>query len=80
MEHKHTKDLKNETEARKLQHEISTLNDAMEKLPNTVVPYEFIAEKPRLWQAHLEHISHYLLPGEGVWWLQDEKGITFNDG
>ena len=66
VEQKHTKDLKNETEARKLQHEISTLYDAMEKLPNTVVPYEFIAEKPRLWQAHLERISYYLLPGEGV--------------
>ena len=80
VEQKHAKDLKEDNEAKTVQHEISKLYNAMDKLPNTVVPYEFIARKPRVWQAHLERIADFLLPGEGVWWSQEEEGICFIDG
>ena len=34
-----------------------------------------------MYQAHLERISDYLLPGEGVWWHRDEEScsIVFHD-
>ena len=37
---------------------------------------------PRVYQAHLERISDYLLPGEGVWWHEDDDtgDIIFHDG
>ena len=33
------------------------------------------------WQAHLQRIAHYLLPGKGVWWHFTQSGdVCFNDG
>ena len=52
----------------------------MEKLPDTIIPYDFIRGNQRVWQAHLERISDFLLPGERIWWSQDEQGVTFHDG
>ena len=80
VEQKHAKDLKEDNDAKTVQHEISKLYNAVDKLPNTVVPYEFMARKPRVWHAHLERIADFLLLGEGVWWSQEEEGICFNDG
>lgn len=31
-------------------------------------------------QSHLERISDFLLPGQGVWWLKTTSGIEFYDG
>ena len=63
VEQKHAKDLKEDNEANTVQHQIYKLYNAMDKLPNTVVPYEFMARKPRVWQAHFERIDDFLLPG-----------------
>ena len=35
---------------------------------------------PHEYQAHLERISDFLLPGEGVWWSRDLRGVVFHDG
>ena len=32
------------------------------------------------YQAHLERISDYLLPGPDVWWKKTSQGIEFLDG
>ena len=61
-------------------HEMSQLYSIMEKLPDTIIPYDFIRGNQRVWQAHLERISHFLLPGERIWWSQDEQGVIFHDG
>lgn len=60
----------------------SALTAATHKLPNTAFNKEFLANKKhsRWYQAHLERISDYILPGEGVWWKSDaEGGVEFFD-
>ena len=32
-----------------------------------------------IWAAHLERISDYLLPGEGVWWKKEKSTIELFD-
>ena len=34
------------------------------------------------YQAHLERISDYFLPGEGIWWYEDKDtgNFVFHDG
>lgn len=34
---------------------------------------------PLLWEAHLQKISDFLLPGKGVWWSENENSIEFYD-
>ena len=47
--------------------------------PDTSVPNEFLDSK--IYQAHLEQISDFLLCGRGVWWHADEESqeIIFHD-
>ena len=59
--------------------EISELFKIMDKLPNSFFPFKITEAYSSAWQAHLEQISDFLLCGEGVWWSQDENGITFKD-
>ena len=40
---------------------------------------EFITGRQRSCQNHLQRISHYLLPGKGVWWKETEDGYLFLD-
>ena len=55
---------------------MSQLYRIIEKLPDTIIPYDFIRGNQRVWQAHLERISDILLLGERIWW----KGVIFHDG
>ena len=32
-----------------------------------------------LWQAHLEKISDFLLPGRDIWWSEHDDYIEFHD-
>lgn len=45
-----------------------------------VLTKEFIKNRERSWQAHLQRISHYLIHGRGTWWKEIEEGYKFLDG
>ena len=61
--------------------EISKLAKRLPDRANTTVSKALLIKKPRLWQAHLEVISDFLLPGPGVWWhWKDDGSVEFYDG
>ena len=61
--------------------EISKLAKKLPVRNNTRVSKDLLTKKPSLWQAHLEVISDFLLPGPGVWWhWQDDGSVEFCDG
>ena len=47
--------------------------------PNTYIPHELLTSE--VYQAHLEQISDFLLPGEWQWWNVDEEShcVIFHD-
>ena len=47
---------------------------------NTVIPMNFLTSRMSSWQAHLQRLSPYFLPGKGVWWQTTEEGYKFLDG
>ena len=63
-----------DTTTQKQQNNITKLAASLPKFPNTKVPSCILDEHKysRWWQAHLERISDFLLPGEGVWWVYHE--------
>ena len=52
--------------------EISNISKALPKLGNTVLPKDVINTHARHWEAHLQSIADFLVPGEGVWWREIE--------
>ena len=46
----------------------------------TYITRKFLQHRTRSWQAHLERVSTYLTPGEGVWWKKTSTGYHFFDG
>ena len=67
------------TEAQKQGNAISKIYRDMKMPVNTCISFEYIKNNASQWQAHLEHISDFLLPGKGVWWNETDKGIEFYD-
>ena len=63
-----------QTAQQKQQSGITNLAATLPKFGNTKIPtwilYE--AKYSKWWQAHLERISDFLLPGKGIWWNYDE--------
>lgn len=50
-------------------------------MQNTIIPQSVLQKFSEHYQAHLERISDYLLPGPGVWWKPTtQSGIMFLDG
>ena len=47
---------------------------------NTIIERSFIEQRIASWQAHLQRISTFLLPGEGTWWQRTDSGYEFLDG
>ena len=48
---------------------------------NTTVSKDLLTKRARLWQAQLEVIGDFLLPGPGVWWhWKDDGSVEFHDG
>ena len=45
----------------------------------TCITPEFLQYRSKSWQAHLQRISKFLLPGEGVWWEKTSSGYHFFD-
>jgi len=52
------------------QNNLISKSAASMQFPNTIIPSYILEDKKysSWWQAHLERISDFLLPGEGVWW------------
>lgn len=50
------------------------------KYKGTILTTDFLNGRIRSWQSHLMRISHYLLPGKGVWWDESTSGFHFFDG
>ena len=63
----------------KQQSQVSRLAHSLPSQRNTKIPKAIIKKYSSSWQAHLERISDFLLPGEGVWWTQDENFVEFLD-
>ena len=49
-------------------------------MKNTVISQSILNKVSEHYQAHLEKISDYLLPGPSVWWKKTPQGIMFLDG
>lgn len=61
--------------------EITKLAKKLPDRANTTVSKDLLTKKARLWQAQLEVIGDFLLPGPGVWWhWKDDGSVEFHDG
>ena len=47
---------------------ISVHADGLPKYTCSISTKEWVKKKSYAWQAHLQQIAHYLVPGKGVWW------------
>ena len=53
---------------------------SLPKLDNTVLLKSELEKYAGDWVAHLQLISDFLKPGEGVWWKEVNDSIEFFDG
>ena len=60
--------------------EISALGKAVGPMTNSFIPQEIMDKFSAHYQAHLERISDYLVPGPGIWWRRCLGGVEFLDG
>ena len=60
--------------------QIKSLSGKIGPMKNTIIPQSVLQKFSEHYQAHLERISDYLLPGPGIWWKPTEGGIMFLDG
>ena len=60
--------------------EVNKLSRTIGPRCNTIYSDSFIKKHAAQYQAHLERISDYLLPGEGTWWKHSAAGVEFLDG
>ena len=60
---------------------LSKLSAALPKPSNTAIKANILQHRvySKWYQAHLERISDFLLPGEGVWWKIDGDSVEFFD-
>ena len=59
---------------------IKSISLAVGPMENTVFSDSILQKISEHYQAHLERISDYLIPGPGVWWKRVPRGIMFLDG
>jgi hypothetical protein len=55
---------------------VSKLAASLPSYGNTIIPQDLKEKHIRSWQAHLERVSDFLLPGKGIWWIEHEDGDT----
>ena len=70
---------KSRTTVAKQESQVSKLAKSLGLRTNTIIPILVIKKHARSWQAHLQRIADFLLPGKGIWWCQKEGGIEFFD-
>lgn len=56
------------------QKQVSKLASALPAFGNSSFPTSFLIKHSSSWQAHLEKVSDFLLPGKGVWWNESNEG------
>jgi len=66
-------------DAARQQAQVSNLAKSLPPSHNTVIPISIIKKHSEEWQAHLQHISDFLLEGEGVWWHKAGDAVEFYD-
>ena len=59
---------------------VKKLSKAVGPRPNSVFSNALMVQFETQYQAHLEQISDFLLPSEGVWWKHGAQGVEFLDG
>ena len=64
----------------KQDHRVSKEAEGLTVCTHTVIDKTFIKKRTSSFQAHLERIAHFLIPGYGIWWEQDNNKIVFYDG
>lgn len=64
----------------KEEREISKMAKSLPKLDNTTLLKSELEKYAGDWVAHLQLISDFLKPGEGVWWKEVDDSIEFFDG
>ena len=62
------------------QSDVSKLASTWQHPGNTTFTSTYIDSHSLLFQAHLERICDFLLPGHGIWWKHTATGIEFLDG
>ena len=70
---------KSRTTVAKQESQVSKLAKSLGLRTNTIIPTPVIKNHARSWQAHLQRIADFLLPGKGIWWCQKEGRIEFFD-
>ena len=60
--------------------QVKKLSKAVGPRPNSVFSNALMVQFEAQYQAHLERIGDFLLPGEGVWWKHVAQGVEFLDG
>jgi len=63
----------------KQQSQVSHLAHSLPLQRNTKIPKTLIKKQSSSWQAHLERISYFFIPGEGVWWSQNDDFVDIFD-
>lgn len=58
---------------------LGKLSKCLPKAENSIIPHRVIIKYQSAYQAHLEHVSDFLLCGEGIWWRHIAKGVEFFD-
>ena len=58
---------------------LGKLSKCLPKAENSIIPHRIILKYQSTYQAQLEHISDFLLCGEGIWWRHVVKGVEFFD-
>ena len=61
------------------QSKITRLSHGLTEFPDTLIPAYILQKYAKEWQAHLEKISDFLIPGAGVWWEFDGENVIFHD-
>lgn len=59
---------------------VSTVAKQVPEYLGTMVPTELIWKRKNSWQAHLKHLSNYLVLGPGIWWEAKDGAFYFKDG
>ena len=47
------------------------------KYPGTSIHKDFLSHRSSSWQAHLEKVCNYLIPGPEVWWKEANNPLYF---
>ena len=61
---------KSRTTVAKQESQVSKLAKSLGLRTNTIIPIPVIKKHARSWQAHLQRIADFLLPGKGIWWVR----------